>query len=112
MTATVTATATPPKRPRFTPFPKVSGRFGAPMGRMDTRTDFDWGCRKEGQATRRARLCVSGPQWEYDVGGAYWGLSDTGGPVYAVWERGKGHLGVAYVRAWSKHGAISKLLGD
>lgn len=84
---------------RFNPFPKLSGKYGAPMGRHDTAPQpFPSGL----------PLCVSRPQGEYDSGGAYWGMSQpyqrgtTGGPVYAVWVRGKGKaLGVRYVRAWN-----------
>lgn len=76
--------------PRFNPFPKLSCKYGAPMGRCSDSLDPD---------TPIALLCVSKPQGEYDSGGAYWGTSSKEGPVYAVWRRGHGHDGVAYVRA-------------
>lgn len=72
------------------------------MGRRDTRRDW------EGVTN----FCVSRPQSEYDSGGAYWGLGGLAGPVWAVWERGKGHEGVAYVRARSKSQAIQTVLID
>jgi len=84
--------------PGFTPFPHVSGRYGAPMGRMSTRNDFDG----------VTDFCVSRPQGEYDSGGAYWGTCREDGPVYAVWERGRCREGVAYVRAKSPAAAIRK----
>jgi hypothetical protein len=55
-------------------------------------------------------LCVSRPQGEYDSGGAYWGTCRTEGPVYAVWIRGRGREGVAYVRARSPQAAKRKAL--
>lgn len=74
---------------RFRPFPPVSLRYGAPLGRFSRSIDPD---------TPLDRLAVAGPAREYDVGGAYWGLSKEG-PVYAVWVRGKGDDGICYVRA-------------
>jgi len=60
------------------------------------------------------RLAVSGPQGEYDSGGAYWGIpSRSTGPVWAVWEKGRGREGVAYVRAKTREGAkFQALHGD
>ncbi len=81
---------------RFNPFPKVDCRYGAPMGRDSTRDDF----------TGVKAFCVSRPQGEYDTGGAYWGRGEQEGTVFAVWERGNGEAGVAYVRARSITRAI------
>ncbi len=83
---------------RFNPFPKVDVRYGAPMGRHSTRNKF--------AGVTAFCVCVSHPQGEYDSGGAYWGYGDKEGPVFAVWERGNGKAGVAYVRAKSKAYAI------
>jgi hypothetical protein len=83
---------------RFRPFPPVDGRYGAPLGRVNTANAF----------SESAHLCAAGPAGEYDAGGAYWGLSPHEGPVWAVWERGKGRDGVMYVRAWSRQAAIRK----
>jgi hypothetical protein len=84
----------------FNPFPKVSGKYGAPLGRASTRHDF----------TNAADLCVSAGQGEYDYGGTYWGLGGKEGPVYAVWERGKGKEGVLYIRAQSREEAFQKAM--
>lgn len=79
---------------RFNPFPKLSCSYGAPMGRHSSRHDF---CGVK-------RFAVSRPQGEYDSGGPE-------GPVWAVWEYGKGSGGVCYVRAFSREGAIAKARG-
>lgn len=84
---------------RFNPFPEVSCKYGAPLGRISTAHEFD----------ADANLCASKPQGEYDSGGAYWGTSQEEGPVYAVWERGKGREGVAYVRARSPEQAVKSV---
>ena len=86
---------------RFNPFPKLDCRYGAPMGRHSTRHDF---CGVK-------RFAVSRPQGEYDSGGAYWGSGGRGGPVWAVWEYGKGAEGVCYVRAFNRAGAIAEARG-
>lgn len=87
-----------PSRPNsFRPFPPVSGRYGAPMGRpsdllaVEDRVTFD-----------PSKLAVAGPAGEYDAGGAYWGYSPSEGPVWAVWVKGKASEGIAYVRAKSR----------
>lgn len=89
---------------RFTPWPKVSGMYGAPMGRISRNPGF-------GDVTK---LAASGPAGEYDAGGAYWGLGAGSGPdaggVWAVWEKGRGLEGVVYVRALSRDRAIRKAL--
>ena len=87
---------------RFSPFPKLSCKFGAPMGRHGGKLDPD---------TPPDQLCVSKPQGEYDCGGAYWGSGGPEGPVYAVWRRGHGRDGVTYVRAHDADGAKRAALG-
>ena len=84
---------------RFRAFPAVSGRYGAPMGRASSPLDC---------TLSPAELCAAGPAHEYDSGGAYWGTGGTDGPVWAVWHRGHGHDGVAYVRAHSAKAAKAK----
>jgi hypothetical protein len=84
---------------RFNPFPPASGTYGAPMGRVSAQLDID------PENCAPADLCVAGPAGEYDAGGAYWGLGGDIGPVWAVWVRGRGREGVAYVRAKSRDGA-------
>lgn len=84
---------------RFNPFPRLDCRRGAPMGRHSTAAPFQ----------PETDLCATGPVFEYDPGGAYWGLPPRDGregPVYAVWHRGRGREGVRYVRAFSKTHAI------
>lgn len=88
--------------PRFRPFPPVSGRYGAPMGRVSAS---DLGTDKPEE------LAVAGPAGEYDAGGAYWGHSAGEGPVWAVWRRGHGRDGVAYVRAKGPLSARCRALG-
>jgi hypothetical protein len=84
---------------RFTPWPKLSCQYGAPMGRQSDRLMCD------PENCSLSELCVAGPAGEYDSGGAYWGLGGSEGPVWAVWVRGAGHYGVAYVRARTRDGA-------
>ena len=86
---------------RFSPFPKVRCQYGAPMGRGSARLE------------NPQNLCSAGPAYEYDSGGVYWGLPNRDGPVWAVWERGTGRNGVAYVRAYSAADAKNKIMeGD
>lgn len=85
---------------RFTPWPNVSGKYGASMGRTCDRIDLE--------GIPDSQIAVAGPAGEYDAGGAYWGYDVTNGPVWAVWIKGKGRDGVAYVRARGRAGAISK----
>lgn len=88
-------------RPRFKPFPDVSSRYGAPMGRMSRNLDPD---------LTPDQLAVAGPAGEYDAGGAYWGTSPKEGPVWAVWHKGHADEGVSYVRAFSREGAKRQAL--
>ena len=92
---------------RFTPWPAVGGAYGAPMGgAYGAPMGGAYGA-PTGRCGRQLGLegvtaddlAVSGPAGEYDAGGAYWGYSPSEGPVYAVWIKGKGRDGVAYVRA-------------
>jgi len=87
---------------RFNPFPSVNGQYGAPMGRHGANLD---------PGLLPDQLCVSRPQGEYDSGGVYWGLGFKLGPVWAVWQRGNGRSGVAYVRARSRESAKREALG-
>ena len=78
---------------RFNPFAKVSGKYGAPMGRHgDDASTYD------GTSPLFARHC--GGDGYYDRGGAYWGHSK----VCAVWTRGGEWC--AYVEAHSPESAI------
>ena len=91
---------------RFNPFPKVNGSRGAPMGRMSANLGLD------PENDRPEALGVAGPAYEYDSGGAYWGLPAGDGPVWAVWRKGKGREGVEYVRARSREEAKRVALAD
>ena len=80
--------------PRFNPFRKVNGQYGAPMGRHgDAPDNYD------GISKLYARHC--GGDGCYDRGGAYWGHSK----VTAVWTRGGDFC--AYVGAYSPEAAIA-----
>jgi hypothetical protein len=66
------------------PVPKVSAKYGAPMGRGSGRLDFD------SIKTWKADL-VPLDEDGADAGGAYWGLRLNGKNVYAV-QDGVGNL--------------------
>lgn len=87
------------KQERFNPFPQLDTSRGAPLGRHSSIIDL----------VDIDQLCTSHPQGEYDSGGAYWGYGGKEGPVYAVWVRGKGRNGVAYIRARSASHAKAKV---
>lgn len=83
---------------RFNPFAPVSCLYGAPMGRRS----------HSGAWTPETRLCARRQRGRaYDEGGAYWGIDNVSGPVWAVWEHGKSDNGVVYVRAWTREAAIA-----
>jgi len=58
---------------RFTPWPNTVDARGSQMGRL--------GCRLDLEGVTVNELAVAGPAGEYDAGGAYWGYSQTEGPV-------------------------------
>ena len=88
------------RRARFNPFPVVSCRYGAPMGRHGDPAD-SW------DGIGRLHACSAGGDGHYDRGGAYWGRSPEHGWVYAVWtDRGEW---CAYVRARDRTDAIAKV---
>ena len=81
---------------RHNPFPHVSGRYGAPMGRRhDTPSNFP-------QIKTLFAQHQGGTQG-YDRGGAYWGYPAN---VWAVWGRMDGQVITTYVRAPSREAAI------
>lgn len=86
----------------YDPFYSVSCKYGAPMGRRSDRHQWD----------NKTRLCArhQGGDGCYDKGGAYWGASNTEGPVWAVWEFGRGADCTVYVRAFNRDQAIKKAL--
>jgi len=78
----------------FDPFAKVSGKYGAPMGRHGADAST-W----NGFSPLYARHC--GGDGSYDRGGAYWGHSK----VCAVWTRGGEWC--TYVEAHTPEAAIA-----
>lgn len=87
---------------RFDPFPSVSSRYGAPMGRHGRPLIPD--------AEDWPRLCArhQGGGEGYDKGGAYWGCPRN---VWAVWVWGQGPDTVVYVRAGTRRGAMAAAIG-
>lgn len=84
---------------QFNPFPHVSGKYGAPMGRHgDNPVNL--------QDVKR--LCARHQQGGsgYDRGGVYWGLPST---IWAVWAKLDGEYVCCYVRANSRSDAINKI---
>ena len=84
---------------QFNPFPEVSGRYGAPMGRIgDNPANL--------QDVKRLHARRQGGGGGYDKGGAYWGLPSN---VYGVWAHIDGETVCTYVRANSRVTAINKV---
>lgn len=84
---------------QFNPFPHVSGKYGAPMGRHG-------GNPANLQDVKRLRARHQGGGDGYDKGGAYWGLPSN---VWGVWAHIDGEPCVVYVRASSRVDAINKV---
>ena len=84
---------------QFNPFPEVSSKYGAPMGR-----------RSDNPANLQdvKRLCArrQGGGDGYDKGGAYWGAPSN---VWGVWGTAAGETVVTYVRASSRADAIAQV---
>ena len=84
---------------QFNPFPHVSGRYGAPMGRIgDIPANL--------QDVNRLHARRQGGGGGYDKGGAYWGYPSN---VYGVWAHIDGGTVCTYVRANSRIAAINKV---
>ena len=84
---------------QYNPFPEVSGKYGAPMGRRgDNPSNL--------QGVKRLHARRQGGSDGYDKGGAYWGDPAN---VWAVWAHIDGEPCVTYVRAWSRQEAIDKV---
>jgi len=82
---------------QFDPFPPVSGRYGAPMGRhSDNPANL--------QDVKRLHARRQGGGQGYDRGGAYWG---TPSDVWGVWAHMGGEVVCTYVRASSRAAAIA-----
>lgn len=84
---------------QFNPFPPVSGKYGAPMGRHGDNPANLIG-------VRRLHARHQGGSDGYDRGGAYWG---TPHDVWGVWARLGDDIVVTYVRAASREAAIRKV---
>ena len=83
----------------FNPFPAVSGRYGAPMGRYgDNPANL--------QGVRRLHARRQGGGDGYDRGGAYWGAPSN---VWAVWARIGDEIICTYIRASSHADAINQV---
>ena len=86
---------------QFNPFPEVSARYGAPMGRRgDNPSNL--------QDVKRLHARRQGGGDGYDKGGAYWGLPSN---VWGVWTTIYGEVICTYVRANSRLDAIAKVCG-
>ena len=86
---------------QFNPFPEVSCRYGAPMGRhSDNPANFE--------GVKRLHARRQGGGSGYDRGGAYWGLPSN---VWGVWARIDGEPVCVYVRANGRADAINKARG-
>lgn len=81
---------------QFNPFPEVSSRYGAPMGRRgDNPADL--------KRAKRFHARRQGGGDGYDKGGAYWGTPSN---IWGVWGWVEGQPVCVYVRAWSGSEAI------
>ena len=86
---------------QYNPFPEVSSRYGAPMGRHgDNPANL--------QGVKRLHARRQGGGQGYDKGGAYWGTPSN---VWGVWAWLDGQPVVTYVRAWSRNEALDKVRG-
>jgi len=87
---------------QFNPFPEVSSRYGAPMGRRgDNPANL--------QNAKRLHARRQGGSDGYDKGGAYWGTPCN---VWGVWGWVDGAPRVVYVRADSRKAAIDMVRAD
>lgn len=90
------------RKRQFDPFPHVSGKYGAPMGRHgDTPKNFE-GVPKYKMCARR-----QGGGDGYDRGGAYWGTPSN---IWGVWTHQGDEVTCCYVRANSRDDAILQVL--
>ena len=83
---------------QFDPFPEVSCKYGAPMGRRSDNM----------RGVKRLHARRQGGGQGYDRGGAYWGTPSN---VWGVWGTAAGETVVTYVRASSRADAITQV-GD
>jgi hypothetical protein len=86
---------------QYNPFPDVTSRYGAPMGRHgDNPANL--------QDIKRLYARRQGGGDGYDKGGAYWGFPSN---VWGVWGKENGVTYCTYVRANSRESAIQKVRG-
>ena len=84
---------------QFNPFPEVSCKYGAPMGRCgDNSSNL--------MDVNHLHARHQGGGKGYDKGGAYWGLPSN---VWGVWARMGGEVVCCYVRASSRLAAIKQV---
>ena len=86
---------------QFNPFPEVSGKYGAPMGRHGDNPANLQDLPAYKLHARRQGGCDG-----YDKGGAYWGYPSN---VWGVWAWLDGEAVCTYVRANSRIDAIEKV---
>jgi hypothetical protein len=87
---------------QFNPFPKVSCKYGAPMGRHgDNPSNL--------QDVKRLHARHQGGGEGYDKGGAYWGSTSNVWGVWGVWGTIDGEILCTYVRAHSRIAAIEQV---
>ena len=84
---------------QFNPFPEVSGKYGAPMGRNGDNPANLIG-------VKRLHARRQGGGQGYDKGGAYWGTPSN---VYGVWAWLDGEAVCCYIRASSRAAAIRQV---
>jgi len=89
------------RRKQFDPFPEVSGRYGAPMGRRGDHADY--------ASIKRLHARRQGGGDGYDKGGAYWGTPSN---VWGVWGWINGQVVCTYVRASNRAAAIAAARGE
>ena len=84
---------------QYNPFPNVSSRYGAQMGRHGDNPANLIG-------VKRLHARRQGGSDGYDKGGAYWGTPSN---VWGVWGWIDGDVCCVYVRACSRQSAIDKV---
>lgn len=76
--------------------PKVSCKYGAPMGRTDLNHHLD------GDHKFHLHQVAMSSDGAYDTGGAYWGI---GAPLYFAYNEGEEVTEEMYVRSASRSGS-------
>ena len=84
---------------QFNPFPEVSGKYGAPMGRSEDNP-------ANLRGVKRLHARRQGGGQGYDKGGAEWGTPSN---IWGVWARTPEGVVCCYVRANSRNDAIRQI---